>query len=401
LKTKIRNEKIECLFEYFNSIEGFNYALLHHAGEVFAKHNDIDIVADSTRVEVQVILNEFCAKHSCFPISNFTIDYETYRFDLVYFEGLEPGVIELDFTLNTAQKDLLEVDSIQLLKNKRVSTIGNKNIFVLAEEDELNFYIKKSAFKGKSLRVLKERMMHLPFNESDLQNKYLKALRDKVSLRYRSKIVRNKLLLLLSRLREKPSTTICFLGPDGSGKSTLINEIIESPLFIYKKYFHLKPYDTSEASNESVSEPHSKKNYGSLLGIAKVLYLFFRYHIGWFKNVLKYRFKNTLIIFDRYYDDILVDSLRYRLGNVMPLVKIVDFIIPKPDLYFVLHGSAETLYSRKQELSYKTILTLLDKYKVLAEDRGYILLDVEKPVETLVFDIVKEMSKFQNERDCI
>ena len=44
--------------------------------------------------------------------------------------------------------------------------------------------------------------------------------------------------------------TICFLGPDGSGKSTIIDKLRQSQqVFTENYYFHLKPIKTKKLSS--------------------------------------------------------------------------------------------------------------------------------------------------------
>ena len=60
----------------------------------------------------------------------------------------------------------------------------------------------------------------------------------------------------------------------------------------------------------------------------------------------------TLVIFDRYYHDLLVDTRRYRYGGSRWLAKFIAWFIPKPDLWILLDAPAEVMQSRKQEVSF-------------------------------------------------
>jgi thymidylate kinase len=77
--------------------------------------------------------------------------------------------------------------------------------------------------------------------------------------------------------------------------------------------------------------------------------------------------KSTLIVFDRYFHDLLVDPLRYRYGGPLWLARVLSRLIPPPDLLFlVLDASEEIILSRKQELPTGEVRRLRSEYQTLA-----------------------------------
>jgi thymidylate kinase len=62
---------------------------------------------------------------------------------------------------------------------------------------------------------------------------------------------------------------------------------------------------------------------------------------------------SRLVIFDRYYYDILIDPVRYRLPNsCIGFARRLVPLAPAPDLCVLLDVPAEALQHRKQEVSF-------------------------------------------------
>ena len=194
---------------------------------------------------------------------------------------------------------------------------------------------------------------------------------------------------------------VSFLGPDGSGKSTIINKVIETRLpFRRKDYFHLKPIKKSSANDnlKTVTDPHKYPPYNKIKSYLKILYFIYQYNIGWIKNILPLKIKSSLIIFDRYFDDILVDTRRYRYGGSQAIVRIARKFIPKPDIYFILTADPEVIYRRKKEVPFEELQRQVEAYRSLADGKRYFNIDVNRPPEEIVKEIVHIMMEKMNER---
>lgn len=80
-------------------------------------------------------------------------------------------------------------------------------------------------------------------------------------------------------------------------------------------------------------------------------YFLFDYTAGYAVKILPALAQNNLIVFDRYYHDLLVDPRRYRYGGPMWLVRWIGKLIPKPDLWVLLDAPPHVLQARKQEVT--------------------------------------------------
>jgi len=76
--------------------------------------------------------------------------------------------------------------------------------------------------------------------------------------------------------------------------------------------------------------------------------------------------RSNLVVFDRYFYDLMVDPRRYRYGGPQWLILALMPFVPKPHLVLVLDASEETVLSRKQELDFKELRRLRNCYGRLA-----------------------------------
>lgn len=108
-------------------------------------------------------------------------------------------------------------------------------------------------------------------------------------------------------------------------------------------------------------------------------------------NCFFHGYKNvTLVIWDRYYYDVLVDPRRYRYGASMVFARFVSRLIPKLDLVILLDASADVLQQRKQEVPYEETARQRDAYLkiVQAMDNG-VVIDSSQPLNKVVSDVTE------------
>ncbi|MBU2947827.1 hypothetical protein [Zobellia uliginosa] len=204
--------------------------------------------------------------------------------------------------------------------------------------------------------------------------------------------------ILPSKVVISKGITIAFLGPDGSGKSTIIDQLIKEKLpFKQHDYFHLKPIVSKGNSENVVTNPHEEKEYSTIKSILKLFFFMYQYNSGWVKNIKELKKKKSLIIFDRYYDDLLVDNKRYRYGASIKLAKFFRVLIPRPELYFILTAAPSVIYSRKQEVPFTELERQVKGYRALADGKRYFSMDVNREPKDIVKDIVKIIIEHTNE----
>jgi thymidylate kinase len=100
-------------------------------------------------------------------------------------------------------------------------------------------------------------------------------------------------------------------------------------------------------------------------------YYFSDYIFGQFYVYLRYTRTGTVVLYDRYYFDFIVDSRRSNITIPEKFARFCYCLLMKPDLNFFLYADAATILKRKQELSASTIKDLTDRYKSLFQELGF------------------------------
>jgi thymidylate kinase len=100
--------------------------------------------------------------------------------------------------------------------------------------------------------------------------------------------------------------------------------------------------------------------------------------------------RNTLIVNDRHFIDILVDPVRYRYAGPTWLLNVIRRVMPQPDAVILLHGPAEVLQARKKELSIEETARQSGRYLALVEKQkhGHIV-DAAQPFDNVMGDVLK------------
>lgn len=249
------------------------------------------------------------------------------------------------------------------------------------------------AFDGNSLTIITDNIYSL---SKGLKYKRKTSIYDWLFECYRK----------LSRFFNPTGLLIVFLGPDGCGKSTIIQSISHdlAPAFRQIHYQHLRPkLGCKKKEDISISDPHRQTKRNVITSIIKIFYFLFDYVFGYYFTIKPKLVRSTLVIFDRYYHDILVDPKRYRYGGPFCLAYLISRFIPKPDLVILLDAPAEILQSRKQEVPFTETVRQRQSYlELIKEMPNGVVVDASKPLQQVVQSvnkiIVKHMATRINKR---
>lgn len=178
-------------------------------------------------------------------------------------------------------------------------------------------------------------------------------------------------LRIVHRIVRPTGLVLAVLGPDGSGKTTIIEHLERelAPAFRSQIRFHLRPHFGRPKRNDApVVNPHAQAPRGRLASEAKAALFLLDYWFGWLRSVYPAKIKSTFVVFDRYYHDMLVDKVRYRLPKQTLLVRALAPLVPPPDLWLILDAPPEVLVARKGEISLEVAIQLTASYRQLATD---------------------------------
>lgn len=206
---------------------------------------------------------------------------------------------------------------------------------------------------------------------------------------------------LADRITRPTGIVLGFLGPDGVGKSTLIAEVQRriAPAFRKQARFHLRPnFGRQQRTSATVNDPHSDPPRGLLGSMSKLGLWWMDYFVGYFSSVYPKLIRSTLVIFDRYADDLSVDPKRYRYGGPLWMARLLSRVVPRPDLMFVLVADPDVIQARKAEVLPAETSRQVEAYRKLSQRKGVILIGAGRPVEEVVHDIVVEILKWMEKR---
>jgi thymidylate kinase len=184
----------------------------------------------------------------------------------------------------------------------------------------------------------------------------------------------------MERILQPTGGWVAFIGPDGCGKSFVIDAVTAefAPAFQKIVRFHLRPKSLPARTNSETpaTDPHGKPVRGGLYSMAKMLYLFADYWLGYLNSVRTATMRTRLVVFDRYFCDIVVDPKRVLYGGPAWLPKILMRLVPRPDLVLLLNASPEVLWSRKQEVPYEEVVRQQRDYLNMAHEMpGAVVID--------------------------
>ncbi|HKQ25460.1 MAG TPA: hypothetical protein VJT81_13545 [Burkholderiales bacterium] len=173
----------------------------------------------------------------------------------------------------------------------------------------------------------------------------------------------------LRRVFRPTGLVVAVLGPDGAGKSTIIEGMREelSQAFRRTDYFHLRPrlLRSGGTGSAPVTDPHGLPPRGKPASIAKLGMVVADAWLGHALSVFPLKCRSSLVIFDRYAHDMLADPLRYRLSTPRWLNAVLLWPVPLPDLYLILDAPVTVLLGRKAEVSAAACAAQLDGYRDL------------------------------------
>ena len=214
----------------------------------------------------------------------------------------------------------------------------------------------------------------------------------KETFQQRLKDLPRNALNVMRRIVQPTGCWIAFMGPDGCGKSLVLNAVSRefAPSFRTIRHYHLRPklIGRKSTSHGPVTDPHGQPPRGAVASTAKVVDLWLDYTLGYLFRILPGLIRTELVLFDRCFYDLLVDSKRIRYGGPPGLLRAAR-IAPGPDLVILLDAPPEVLRSRKQEVPATEVARQRAAYLELARTLpSAVVINAAQPAEHVIHDTV-------------
>ena len=385
---------------------------------------DIDIVvAQSSLGEVPGLLLRFCEEHQARLVQVMQHELTAFYFTLAWTgPGGRPQFLNPDICGDYYRTGRLYLNSNELLANRALGPDGAnsaRSFHVAGAAANFIYYlikkIDKQDLSNRSGAYLSEQWRSAPHKNSEIIRRFwsepeatllaqaaqsnawdsiiarLPELR-RALRKQRPFSLRVAFLDLARKLRRALQPTglmVAVMGPDGAGKSSVIDAVQASlaPAFRRTIRAHLRPHlgRRTDLSMTIEANPHGKKAYGELISMLKLVYLWVDYTVGYWLKIYPRVARSTLVMFDRYYHDLLVDPRRYRFGGSRLLAGFFGKILPQPQLWIFLDAPAKVLQERKREVSPQETARQCEAYRRLAVTLpGTLTVDASQDLERVV-----------------
>ena len=199
---------------------------------------------------------------------------------------------------------------------------------------------------------------------------------------------------------------ISFSGPDGCGKTTVIEMLMERLAVNPPELFHFRPTvlpNLGEAAHKAgvvkevdrnFDKPHRAKKKGILNSLIRFAYYYTDYVLGYFLKILPLRQRKHIVLFDRYFTDVIVDSERSSIFLNFKFICWMRHFVPMCRYNFIFCVEPETIRSRKQELEVEDMKRIYSRLEYLcARDKRYYKIDNNGTPEDAVRQILDVLAK--------
>jgi thymidylate kinase len=329
---------------------------------------------------------------------SYTENYNDFRVLNKYFEGVMVFIYKQFNYKPVLKEEYKEIiyntyknyPEFKTLTSKLVGIKLANNIFLEIEQKNFNQMLKYSSELTKSLR--KFAFKKQPLKTIKLIMRFFWEKLNRLVFSYR-----------------KYSKVISVMAPDGAGKTTFLDSLIEKIEYYYVNdksdhrcnVYHFRPNilpnlgELGEKAgikeqDKDFTNPQRSKPANKLSSLLRITYYWLDYVIGFNLLVRKDVQYDKFSVFDRYSYDLMVDPTRTRLNLPMWLRKLFVKCMPHPKVVFYLDATPEVIYKRKQELTLDEIKRQTAAYKKVATSHNrFISLDADRPVSESVDDAIK------------
>jgi serine O-acetyltransferase len=180
---------------------------------------------------------------------------------------------------------------------------------------------------------------------------------------------------------------VACLGPDGSGIRDVIEQLAASPMRPFSRVLQmeLRPRIIRGLSPpQPAVRVRRQKPRGRLGATLKLLMFAVDYWLGYWLMLRPRMVRSSLVLSNRYYDDVFADPGRYRLGRPRAFARALLPWIPRPHLWLIFDAPSEVLRKRNQHVSTDESTRQRREYRrVLRGFEHVVVLDARDSIEAV------------------
>jgi thymidylate kinase len=224
-------------------------------------------------------------------------------------------------------------------------------------------------------------------------------LRRRAALRHPWRALANRLCWMgrsaRKAFRADAGVHIVFLGPDGAGKSSVVQAVNTKlgRIFPRTQCYRFPPSLLSRLLRRPEpppeKQPHGSSPRSFMHSVIRAVCYWFVYYVpGYFLTIRLDLARGTLVLHDRHLIDAQVDPRRYRYGGPEWLLRLICWCVPEPHMVLLLDAPAESLQARKQEVPFEESVRQREAYRALVGSirTGHII-DAGQPRERVAEDV--------------
>lgn len=375
------------IMDFFDFVQSKEYACLKfpdHSPEKLSPDSDIDLILSRNTTKE---LEKFFNNHHL--VAKIKLEKSSFATKLsVITKDFE--ILALDCLHQLKWKNLEILDANKLVKNASRNNCSIKKIATpdLVRYLTLFYHLNNANIPFKYLPYILEAQLSevsfengsIPFVEEinlKTRQKLIVNLK-KTTANRKFNYIRNTWNYLLDSTKKK-GFTITFSGVDGAGKSTVISTIcpllekrFRKPVKVLRHRPSIFPIlsvwtkGKQRAEQEVVNAlPRTGTNISLLSSLFRFSYYFLDYFLGQFFVYFRYIKRGYIVVYDRYYFDLIVDDKRSNIQLPSVLTKQGYKFLLKPRYNFFLYEDVAVIRQRKKELPENAIRQLTQKYRHL------------------------------------
>lgn len=424
---------VSAIFKYLN--KNTSYAVLRNSEGLPLKNKSRDIDILIPRQQYEMVKKDLVGiiSDSKFKLVSFFESERICTFVCGQVQETSVELVQFDFFFHTSAYGVILISSEGALHTR----VFDGNVYHVTKEYEFldkYLYLKylgqpyPKKYEGLEALMLENPILNAILEKefgihsyADLNDLSTKEFRKSVNTRNRKlfdkKHILNQLSFRYHYLKNAifpKGFSIGFTGPDGSGKTTVIERLKEQLLMVYPKVssFHFRPIIFGNLGDVAYSlgvkkdvdhhydEPHRGGKTGIVSSLLRLMYYSMDYVVGYFKRIRRVLVRRELVIFDRYYTDIICDSRRSRI--YLPPKFLYGWgrlFIPSLDYNILLTASTDTILARKRELDSAGIDDINAKIDYLSDKRGYYKVINESTPQSAVAKILHVIFEQQHKKN--